>query len=130
MKRLISCIAIPALAAAIPLLLHAQSAAPAGAALSLEKLRQAPPDIQRSKAYQRERWFYEQRAWPGTTIPADGRARAIAHRDAVNRSLRKGGGNSRLFSFGSWTMLGPAPGVFDNWGYISGRTTAVMFDKN
>ncbi len=72
----------------------------------------------------RERWMYEQRAYPFGTIPADGRRRALAmaerFRPASNAVQSDGVAQAR------WRSIGPQP-VQTNWlwGAATGRVKAI-----
>ena len=82
----------------------------------------APQYIQRSKAFMRERWFYEQRAHPDWFIPANAYQNAIQQRD--NLRLQNADSNPGI----NWVSLGPTPGQYFNYGNISSRVVTGAFD--
>ncbi len=107
---------------------HAQTIETTPNVISIKQLQEAPPEVQKRKAFQREKWFYEQRAYPHEIIPADGRAKALMQKLVVNHSIKKGSYQSNLFSYTPWDLVGPAPGQYSNWGFVSGRITAIALD--
>jgi hypothetical protein len=98
-------------------------------------------DADKDNVQQRERWFYRSRVAPAGESPADLRYRA--HRQKLYmRSLRAqrvsaaaAQGVSPLTPAITWNPLGPAPLTsdstgtgFQDYGLVSGRTTAVVVD--
>jgi len=83
---------------------------------------EAPPEIQQTKPFIRQRWFFEQRAYPNNFIPADAYANAMYQRDA----LRQQNGNKMLNI--NWVSLGPTPGYYFSYGNISSRIVTGAFN--
>lgn len=71
----------------------------------------------------RMKWFYEQRMYPNNFLPED------AYKNSLKQKweIRK---NSEAIrnSIGSWAPLGPVPGTFGGWGFVTGRVNAVKYD--
>jgi photosystem II stability/assembly factor-like uncharacterized protein len=82
----------------------------------------APIAIQRTKAFIRERWFFEQRAYPYSVIPADAYANSLRQRDDLRQQ------NSGDMPDINWVSLGPTPGYYFNYGNISSRIVTGAYD--
>lgn len=85
---------------------------------------EAPIEIQQTKPFIRQRWFFEQRAYPNNFIPEDAYANAMNQRDElrlqnVDRALAI-----------NWVSLGPTPGYYFSYGNISSRVVTGTFDPN
>ncbi len=85
---------------------------------------EAPIEIQQTKPFIRQRWFFEQRAYPNNFIPEDAYANAMNQRDElrlqnVDRALAI-----------NWVSLGPTPGYYYSYGNISSRVVTGTFDPN
>lgn len=106
-------------------LLTAQQAQPEG--IPTDLYERAPADVKKSKAFLREKWFYERRGYPNHFIPSDARQQAIAQAKAMQSPFAKRDA-SKLFRFSDWQLLGPIPGQFGSWGDISGRIPAIALD--
>jgi len=78
------------------------------------------------KAFNRERWFFEQRMYPNNFIPDGAYAKAQQERDLL-RNTQGYFYNSKTVN---WTNLGPTPGYYFSYGNISSRITSVKFDPN
>ena len=84
----------------------------------------APESVQQSKPFLRERWFFEQRAYPEGYISENAYGNAIQQRN----ELRQQNIDSPL-SF-NWVSLGPTPGVYFNYGNISSRIVTGAFNPS
>ncbi len=82
---------------------------------------EAPLEIQQTKPFIRERWFFEQRAYPNNFIPADAYANALMQREALRQQ------NSDRQLGISWVSLGPTPGYYYAYGNISSRIVTGAF---
>ena len=82
---------------------------------------EAPLEIQRTKPFIRERWFFEQRAYPYSEIPADAYANSLKQRDDLRQQ------NSSDMQDINWVSLGPTPGYYFNYGNISSRVVTGAF---
>lgn len=80
--------------------------------------------IKSRKAFQRERWFYEQRMYPNNFIPKDAYEKAYEQKEA----LKKENGFAMNSVFGSWTNLGPTTGFYFAYSNITSRMATVMYD--
>jgi hypothetical protein len=80
---------------------------------------------QRSKAFKRQRWFYEQRMFPYNSIPEDALAKALRQRDAL-----RGSGGKRASLAAPWTNIGPTCGYYFSYGNISSRIATIKYDPN
>ena len=79
-----------------------------------------PPPIEKGEA--RERWFYEQRAYPFDSIPADGRRKAL--REAER--LRLATNAIETEAAPAWRAIGPLPVLVDwPWSPATGRVKAL-----
>ncbi len=83
---------------------------------------QVPDDIRHSKPYLRERWFYEQRAYPYDYIPEDAYYNSIIQKDNLRNSY-----NQRDIPNFTWVNLGPTPGYYFSYGNISSRIVTGAF---
>lgn len=77
---------------------------------------QVPDDIRHSKPYLRQRWFYEQRAYPYDYIPEDAYINSLIQKDNLRNSY-----NPREIPSFNWVNLGPTPGYYYSYGNISSR---------
>ena len=83
---------------------------------------QAPIEVQNRKAFMRERWFFEQRAYPSGIIPPEAYENALQQRE----ELRKQNGDKMPDV--NWVSLGPTPGYYFNYGNISSRIVSGAFN--
>lgn len=83
---------------------------------------EAPIEIQQTKPFIRQRWFFEQRAYPNNFIPQDAYANAMIQRDELRQQ------NSGRMPNINWVSLGPTPGYYFNYGNISSRVVTGTFD--
>jgi len=83
---------------------------------------QVPDEIRHSKPYLRHRWFYEQRAYPYDSIPADAYQRSLEQRNELRRNDQE-----RDIPEFNWVNLGPTPGYYFNYGNISSRIVTGVF---
>ncbi|TDJ56240.1 MAG: T9SS type A sorting domain-containing protein [Ignavibacteria bacterium] len=84
----------------------------------------APETLQQSKPFVRERWFFEQRAYPEGIIPENAYGNAIRQRDELRQQ------NINLLLSFNWVSLGPTPGTYFNYGNISSRIVTGAFDPS
>lgn len=82
---------------------------------------EAPEEIRNTKAFLREAWFYEQRAYPERTIPENAYENSI-----MQRSLLREQNAGKLLNV-NWISLGPTPGAYFNYGNISSRIVTGAF---
>ncbi len=85
----------------------------------------ADANIKNSNAFQREKWFYEQRMFPYNFIPENAYKSALEQRNNLRLTQGFYGGKSL-----SWTNIGPTPGYYFDYGNISGRIPTVKYDPN
>ena len=83
----------------------------------------ADEQISKRNAFQREKWFYEQRMYPFSTLPED--AYGKAYEQKMQLRQQQGFYNDNMLN---WTTLGPTPGFYFNWNNISGRTVTAAYD--
>ena len=144
MKSLLSCPAIR-LTLSLPILMLVLS----GATRTLHAqddpdLRQNTPEAQKAleKGFEegegkesdfvknRERWFHDQRAYPGKTIPRGIRLHAIEDRDhktAIESAVRASlAATETAPAEPSWSLIGPKPVSF--YSIDSGRVSALAID--
>ena len=74
---------------------------------------EAPEYIQQTKPFIRQRWFFEQRAYPNNFIPQDAYANAMNQRDELRQQ------NADKMININWVSLGPTPGYYFSYGNIS-----------
>ncbi|MGB5287888.1 MAG: hypothetical protein WBN42_05320, partial [Ignavibacteriaceae bacterium] len=82
---------------------------------------EAPPEIQSTKPFIRERWFFEQRAYPYSVIPPDAYANSLNQRENLRQQ------NIGDMPTINWVSLGPTPGYYFNYGNISSRVVTGAF---
>lgn len=93
----------------------------------------SPPRQKQDMPTLRERWFYEQRAYPQGFIPADARLKALRRLEEMERAEATKGGNGQVLGAvppppangTTWTSIGPQPVRTPFWGNVSGRLSAV-----
>ena len=73
-------------------------------------------------AFNRERWFYEQRMFPYNFIPAG------VYEKAHKQKLELKNSQGYFMNSNNWVSLGPTPGYYFNYGNICSRITTVKFD--
>jgi len=83
---------------------------------------QADETVKRQNAFNRERWFYEQRMYPGNSLPEDAYAKALRQRDELRN--RQGFFANNVV----WTNIGPTSGYYFSYGNISSRITTIQYD--
>ncbi len=81
----------------------------------------APEEIQNSKSFNRQRWFFEQRAYPYNNIPENAYANAMQQRDLLRQ---QNASNSQNIN---WVSLGPTPGYYFSYGNISSRVVTGAY---
>jgi photosystem II stability/assembly factor-like uncharacterized protein len=79
--------------------------------------------VKERKAFQREKWFYEQRMFPNNFIPED--AYGKAYEQKMQMRSENGFYRDNMLS---WIPLGPTPGFYFSWSNISGRTVTAAYD--
>jgi photosystem II stability/assembly factor-like uncharacterized protein len=77
----------------------------------------------KKNAFNRERWFYEQRMYPNNYIPDNAYENAQNQKKSLNEKYGNYFDNSV-----SWVNLGPTPGYYFSYGNISSRITSVKYD--
>jgi photosystem II stability/assembly factor-like uncharacterized protein len=82
---------------------------------------------------EREKWFYDQRAYPLKQIPAGIRQKAFERLEEMRRAERqraKAPNIEALIQAGllSWIPIGPQPGNSPHFGAVSGRIGAIAVD--
>ncbi len=82
---------------------------------------EAPEYIQQRKPFIRQRWFFEQRAYPNNFIPENAYANAMNQRDAMRIE------NADKMPAINWVSLGPTPGYYFSYGNISSRVVTGAF---
>jgi hypothetical protein len=99
------------------------------------KLERDSPDAIR----RREEWFYKQRVFPNSKLPAGARLRAFQHRqrmlEAEGKLVRRPDGTlqaaSSTITLGTnWGPLGPKPTTGGFFSPVSGRITAIAVDPS
>ena len=83
---------------------------------------EAPEQIQQTKPFIRQRWFFEQRAYPNNFIPENAYANAMNQRNDLRIQ------NADRMPAVNWVSLGPTPGAYFNYGNISSRVVTGTFD--
>jgi photosystem II stability/assembly factor-like uncharacterized protein len=83
---------------------------------------EAPIAIQQTKPFIRQRWFFEQRAYPNNFIPQDAYANAMNQRDELRQQ------NADQMLSINWVSLGPTPGYYFSYGNISSRVVTGTYD--
>ena len=82
----------------------------------------ASVNVKKTKSFQREKWFYEQRLYPYTAFLAG------AYLNALNEKHNLTQLSGYLSKNGSWINLGPTPGINPNYGNVSSRIACVKFN--
>ena len=83
---------------------------------------EAPIEIQQTKPFIRQRWFFEQRAYPNNFIPQDAYTNAMNQREELRIQ------NADRMPAINWVSLGPTPGYYFSYGNISSRVVTGAFD--
>ncbi len=83
----------------------------------------APDNVKHSKAFIRQWWFFDQRAFPNGYIPNGAYENAMQQRDLLKQQ------NSTGVNV-NWVSLGPTPGGYFNYGNISSRIVTGAFDPS
>ncbi|MDZ7626561.1 MAG: hypothetical protein U5J96_19195 [Ignavibacteriaceae bacterium] len=82
---------------------------------------EAPAEIQQTKPFIRQRWFFEQRAYPNNFIPENAYANSMNQRDELRIQ------NADRMPNINWVSLGPTPGYYFSYGNISSRVVTGAF---
>ncbi|MBM2840024.1 MAG: hypothetical protein HW412_552 [Bacteroidetes bacterium] len=77
-------------------------------------------------AFNRERWFYEQRMYPFDRLPEDAYKNALQQRDQMRAQRGFFSSQSQV----TWTNIGPTSGYYFAYGNISSRITTIKYDPN
>ena len=88
---------------------------------------------------ERDEWFYSQRSYPRTQIPAGARLSAIAEIKRIDRAVRAGhqqalaaatidGGLAATLDASTWTSIGPKPTDLNSTYVTAGRVNAIAID--
>ncbi|MCI0472169.1 MAG: hypothetical protein L0Y76_01135, partial [Ignavibacteria bacterium] len=80
------------------------------------------PSFKSRNSYQREYWFYYQRAFPETSIPGNAFTNALIQKKQIMRDY------GFYSSTGFWQSIGPSPAYNANYGYVSSRVATVKYD--
>jgi photosystem II stability/assembly factor-like uncharacterized protein len=77
----------------------------------------------KKNAFNRERWFYEQRMYPNNYIPENAYENAFKQKKQLNDK------NGYYFDNPiTWVNIGPTPGYYFSYGNISSRITSIKYD--
>ncbi|MCX6164603.1 MAG: hypothetical protein NTU73_07025, partial [Ignavibacteriae bacterium] len=79
----------------------------------------------KKNAFNRERWFYEQRMYPNNYIPENAYENAFIHKNNLKQKSGYYFDNAV-----TWSNLGPTPGYYFSYGNISSRITSIKYDPN
>ncbi len=93
---------------------------------------EAPIEVKSRKAFMREWWFYEQRAYPDEFISSEAYKNSLEQRELLRRSneqLVLTDNNFNIPTF-NWVSLGPTPGAYFNYGNISSRIVSGAYDPS
>ncbi len=82
--------------------------------------------VKERKAFQRERWFYEQRMYPYNFIPDDAYKKAFEQKEDLKRNK----GFAMRGSFDTWVNIGPTTGFYSSYSNITSRMGTVKYDPN
>ena len=82
--------------------------------------------IKKRKAFNRERWFNEQRMYPNNFIPVDAYKKAYEQKIALTETE----GYSMKSLLDNWVSLGPTTGFYSAYSNITSRMTTVKYDPN
>ncbi|MBK9098953.1 MAG: hypothetical protein IPM14_12690 [bacterium] len=83
---------------------------------------EAPEYIQQTKPFIRQRWFFEQRAYPNNFIPENAYANAMNQRNELRIQY------SDKMPAINWVSLGPTPGYYFSYGNISSRVVTGAYN--
>jgi hypothetical protein len=86
----------------------------------------APENVKETKAFQRAKYFYEQRMYPNNFIPEDAYEKAYQQKEALKNS----NGYAMSSPYDTWTNIGPTTGFLSSWANISSRISTVQYDPN
>ncbi len=86
----------------------------------------ADNSIKSRKAFQRERWFNEQRMYPKNYMPKGSYERALNQRDLMRRQ----NGFSMASPFDTWLNIGPTTGFYFDYTNITSRMATVKYDPS
>lgn len=86
----------------------------------------ANEQIKNRNAFNRERWFYEQRMYPENFIPDDAYKKAYEQKE----KLRQEKGFEMMSPFDTWTNIGPTTAFYFSYSNITSRMATVQYDPN
>jgi hypothetical protein len=92
----------------------------------------APEEVKSRKAFMREWWFYEQRAYPYEYVPLDAYKNSLEQRQSLrnyNEQLVLSDIIDSIPTF-NWVSLGPTPGAYFSYGNISSRIVSGSYNPN
>ncbi len=84
----------------------------------------APEEAKHSAAFVRQWQFFEQRAYPNSTIPENAYQNSIIQRNAMES------GDNLINNEIAWVSIGPSPGAYFNYGNISSRIVTGAYDPS
>lgn len=76
------------------------------------------------KAFQREKWFNEQRMYPNNFIPEDAYRKAYEQKEQLR--MNKGFAMNGIFD--AWTNIGPTTGFYFSYSNITSRMPTIKYD--
>ncbi|MEO8664398.1 MAG: T9SS type A sorting domain-containing protein [Ignavibacteria bacterium] len=82
--------------------------------------------IKKRKAFNRERWFNEQRMYPNNFFPENAYANSVEQRNEMRRT----NGFALSTRNNTWVNIGPTSGFYFTYGNISSRITTIKYDPN
>jgi len=85
----------------------------------------APEETKNSKAFNRERWFFEQRMYPNNFIPNGVYTEANKQKEKIREE--SGFYNDAV---NTWINIGPTSGFYFNYSNISSRVATVKYDPS
>ena len=80
-----------------------------------------PGEVKQRNSFQREKWFYEQRIFPGNNLAGDLYLNALSQKQIVRSQAGYYDG------FNQWVNLGPTPAYNINYGNVSSRIASLKF---
>lgn len=84
----------------------------------------AADEVTKSRnAFQRDKWFYEQRMYPNNYIPADAYEKALNQKEDMKSQY----GFSMTGIFDSWQNIGPKTGFYFSYSNITSRMVTVKY---
>lgn len=81
--------------------------------------------VKERNAFNRERWFYEQRMYPDNKIPENAYSNAVRQRNDLRTSS-----GFFLNERNTWVNIGPTSGYYFTYGNIASRIATIKYDPN